>query len=128
MTAKTTTQERIATVGRRKRAVARIRLTVGSGKLTVNQKVIDSNLLMEEPLVLTGLTGKFDISVKVVGGGVTGQASAVRHGIARALVKHDPETRSVLKKAGLLTRDPREKERKKPGLKRARRAPQWAKR
>lgn len=122
-------KDRIATVGRRKRAVARVRLTPGSGTLTVNDRLLSApDLVMEEPLVLTGLTGKFDITVKVVGGGVSGQAGAIRHGIARAILKHDPETRLVLKKAGLLTRDPREKERKKPGLKRARRAPQWAKR
>ena len=83
---------------------------------------------MHEPLVLTGLTDKVDITVKVVGGGAEGQKQAIRHGIARAVIKYDPETRSVLKKAGLLTRDPREKEHKNPGLKRARRAPQWAKR
>ncbi len=125
----TKTAERIATVGRRKRAVARIRLTPGSGRLTINERLVETpDVVMEQPLVLTGLVGKFDITVKVVGGGVTGQAGAIRHGIARALVKHDPATRLVLKKAGLLTRDPREKERKKPGLKRARRAPQWAKR
>ena len=83
---------------------------------------------MHAPLELVGLTDKVDITVKVVGGGTSGQKQAIAHGIARAIIKYDPETRSTLKKAGLLTRDPREKERKKPGLKRARRAPQWAKR
>lgn len=125
----TEVKDRIATVGRRKRAVARVRMTPGTGKITVNEKLLATkDIVMEEPLVLTGLTGKFDITVKVLGGGVTGQVGAIRHGIARAILKSDPETRLVLKKAGLLTRDPREKERKKPGLRRARRAPQWAKR
>ena len=123
------TSDRIATVGRRKRAVARVRLVTGKGSLIVNARTItELDTTMHEPLVLTGLTDKVDITVKVVGGGAEGQKQAIRHGIARAVIKYDPETRSVLKKAGLLTRDPREKERKKPGLKRARRAPQWAKR
>lgn len=119
----------IATVGRRKRAVARIRLVRGSGKITVNGKElteIDPRIL--QPLNLVGLRDKVDVSAKVVGGGVSGQTEAVRHGIARALIQYDTDTKLALKQAGLLTRDPREKERKKPGLKRARRAPQWAKR
>lgn len=130
MSATATKTDRIATVGRRKRAVARIRMMVGNGKLTVNEKHLSDaeSAVMREPLILTGLNSAVDITVKVIGGGVTGQAGAVRHGIARALLVHDPATRTALKKAGLLTRDPREKERKKPGLKRARRAPQWAKR
>ena len=121
--------DRIATVGRRKRAVARVRLSSGTGTLTVNERLIDTrDVVMHAPLELVGLTDKVDITVKVVGGGTSGQKQAIAHGIARAIIKYDPETRSTLKKAGLLTRDPREKERKKPGLKRARRAPQWAKR
>lgn len=125
----TKSSDRIATVGRRKRAVARIRLTTGSGKVTINEReVTEFDSVVHEPLQLVGLLDKVDVSAKVIGGGTSGQRQAVAHGIARALLKYDPETRSTLKKAGLLTRDPREKERKKPGLKRARRAPQWAKR
>jgi small subunit ribosomal protein S9 len=121
--------ERIATVGRRKRAVARIRMIDGKGSLVVNEKTIeqpDPKIL--QPLELAGLVGKVDITVKVIGGGIIGQIGAISHGIARAIIVLKPESRKVLKQAGLLTRDPREKERKKPGLKKARRAPQWAKR
>lgn len=121
--------EMIATVGRRKRAVARVRLTTGSGKIVLNEKVLETfHPAMIEPLKLTGTQDKVDISIKVIGGGANGQIGAARHGIARALVKYDAEFRKTLKAAGLLTRDPREKERKKPGLKRARRAPQFSKR
>lgn len=119
----------IAAVGRRKRAVARIRLTTGTGKLTINGKEVDAeNPIIRQPLALTGFSDKVDVSAKVIGGGVAGQLEAIRHGIARALVSYQTDLKSALKKAGLLTRDSREKERKKPGLKRARRAPQWAKR
>lgn len=121
--------ERIATVGRRKRAVARIRMTDGKGLLVVNDKQIDApDRSILQPLELAGLVGKVDITVKVLGGGLTGQTGAIQHGIARAIIVYKPEAKKVLKQAGMLTRDPREKERKKPGLKRARRAPQWAKR
>jgi small subunit ribosomal protein S9 len=121
--------ERIATVGRRKRAVARIRMIDGKGTLVINEKsieIIHPEIL--QPLEISGLVGKVDITVKVLGGGITGQIGAIRHGIARAVIILKPESKKVIKQAGLLTRDPREKERKKPGLKRARRAPQWAKR
>lgn len=122
-------QEMIATVGRRKRAVARIRLSQGTGKVSVNGKELtefDNRML--QPLDLVGMRDKVDVTAKVIGGGTTGQIEAIRHGIARALVRFESDTKTTLKQAGLLTRDPREKERKKPGLKRARRAPQWAKR
>lgn len=119
----------IATVGRRKRAVARIRMQDGKGTLVVNEKPITQlDPTIAQPLELSGLLGKVDITVKVLGGGLTGQLGAIRHGIARAAIIMKPESKKVIKQAGLLTRDPREKERKKPGLKRARRAPQWAKR
>ncbi|MBI4023231.1 30S ribosomal protein S9 [Candidatus Berkelbacteria bacterium] len=125
----TPTNDRVATVGRRKRAVARVRLSSGTGKLVVNDRAVTNpHPSILQPLELVGLTSAVDITVKVVGGGTTGQAEAVRHGIARALIVYKPESKTTLKKAGFLTRDPREKERKKPGLKRARRAPQWAKR
>lgn len=116
-------------VGRRKRAIARVRLFKGKGNLYLNNKKIEnpSNLVIN-PLVLVGLLDKFDMLVKTYGGGSKSQQEAVRLGIARALVKSDESLKPSLRKAGLLTRDPREKERKKPGLKRARRAPQWQKR
>lgn len=122
--------------GRRKTAVARVRLYPGSGKVTVNGKSIrdyfGGRLIYEamilQPLRLVGALDRFDVVAKVVGGGVTGQVGAVRHGIARALARSDEELRPVLKKAQLLTRDPRVKERKKVGLKRARKAPQYTKR
>lgn len=121
--------EMIATVGRRKRAVARIRMTDGTGSLIVNEQTVTAlDPSVAQPLELAGLLGKVDITAKVVGGGLAGQLGAIRHGIARAVVRMKPESKKVIKQAGLLTRDPREKERKKPGLKRARRAPQWAKR
>ena len=122
--------------GRRKKAVARVRLIPGgTGNIVINKRSIDDycdletvKLIIKQPLVLTETTSKYDVFVNVVGGGFTGQAGAIRHGIARALIVAEPELRSVLKKAGFLTRDPRMKERKKYGLKKARRAPQFSKR
>jgi small subunit ribosomal protein S9 len=121
-------------VGRRKKAVARVRLVAGEGKIVINKRDIDQYFGLEtlkmsvrQPLVLTS-TSNFDILVNVNGGGLTGQAGAIRHGISRALCKVDPDLRPALKKAGFLTRDPRMKERKKYGLKAARRAPQFSKR
>ncbi|MBE6787972.1 MAG: 30S ribosomal protein S9 [Ruminococcaceae bacterium] len=121
--------------GRRKSSVARVRVYNGTGKITINDRDIDDyfgletlKLIVRQPLTLTGTTDKFDIVCRVAGGGVTGQAGAIRHGISRALLQFDGELRSQLKKAGLLTRDPRMKERKKYGLKGARRAPQFSKR
>ena len=121
--------------GRRKSSVARVRVYNGTGKITINDRDIDDyfgletlKLLVRQPLNLTGTADKFDIVCRVAGGGVTGQAGAIRHGISRALLQFDGELRSELKKAGLLTRDPRMKERKKYGLKGARRAPQFSKR
>ena len=121
--------------GRRKSSVARVYLVPGSGKITVNKRDIEEyfgletlKLIIRQPLEVTGTTGKFDISINVCGGGTTGQAGAIRHGISRALLEADSEFRPALKKAGFLTRDPRMKERKKYGLKAARRAPQFSKR
>jgi small subunit ribosomal protein S9 len=121
--------------GRRKSSVARVRLYAGSGKVTINGRDIDDyfgletlKLIVRQPLVLTETDGKTDVVVNVGGGGVTGQAGAIRHGISRALLKFNIELRPALKKAGYLTRDPRMKERKKYGLKAARRAPQFSKR
>lgn len=122
--------------GRRKKSVARVRLYQGTGSVTINGRNIDDyfgletlKLIVRQPLALTGLTDKFDIECRVAGGGVTGQAGAIRHGIARALLQYNSdELRAQLKKAGFLTRDPRMKERKKYGLKAARRAPQFSKR
>ena len=121
--------------GRRKSSVARVRVYNGSGKIIINDREIDDyfgletlKLIVRQPLNLTGTLDKFDIVCRVAGGGVTGQAGAIRHGIARALLQYDAELRAELKKAGLLTRDPRRKERKKYGLKGARRAPQFSKR
>ena len=121
--------------GRRKHSVARVRLYKGNGAFTINDRSIDDyfgletlKLIARQPLALTDTADKFDIVVKVAGGGVTGQAGAIRHGIARALLEFDAELRPELKKAGFLTRDPRMKERKKYGLKAARRAPQFSKR
>ncbi len=121
--------------GRRKSSVARVRIYNGTGKVTVNDRDIDDyfgletlKLIVRQPLNLTGTADKFDIVCRVNGGGVTGQAGAIRHGVARALLQYDAELRAELKKAGFLTRDPRMKERKKYGLKGARRAPQFSKR
>ncbi|WP_314058363.1 30S ribosomal protein S9 [Shuttleworthella satelles] len=121
--------------GRRKSSVARVYLTPGTGKITINKTDIDEyfgletlKVVVRQPLSATETLDKFDVQVNVKGGGYTGQAGAIRHGIARALVEADAEYRPVLKAAGYLTRDPRMKERKKYGLKSARRAPQFSKR
>ena len=122
--------------GRRKKAIARVRLIPGgAGNVTINKRTMDEyfgldtlKLIVNQPLVETGSVGKYDVVVNVKGGGFTGQAGAIRHGIARALVEADPMNKPALKKAGFLTRDPRMKERKKYGLKGARRAPQFSKR
>ena len=121
--------------GRRKKSIARVYLVPGTGKITINKRDIDEYLGLEtlkvivrQPLALTETDGKFDVIVNVKGGGYTGQAGAIRHGIARALLQADADYRPALKKAGYLTRDPRMKERKKYGLKAARRAPQFSKR
>ncbi|MCA0989409.1 30S ribosomal protein S9 [Guptibacillus algicola] len=121
--------------GRRKNSVARVRLLPGDGRMVVNGRELDNyfdletlKLISKQPLVETGTEGTYDIFVNVKGGGFTGQAGAIRHGIARALLEADPEFRSTLKRAGFLTRDARMKERKKYGLKAARRAPQFSKR
>ena len=119
--------------GRRKKSIARVYLTPGTGKITVNKRDLDEffgmetlKVIVKQPLELTGTADKFDVLVNVHGGGFTGQAGAIRHGISRALLKADAEYRPALKKAGFLTRDPRMKERKKYGLKAARRAPQFS--
>lgn len=121
--------------GRRKSSVARVRLVPGTGKITINDREIADYIpfaalreVVKQPLVATETVGSYDIHVNVNGGGYTGQAGAIRHGIARALLQADPEFRPTLKRAGLLTRDARMKERKKYGLKGARRAPQFSKR
>lgn len=121
--------------GRRKSSVARVRVYAGSGNITINGRNIDDyfgletlKLIVKQPLILTENSDKFDIVCTVAGGGVTGQAGAIRHGLSRALLKVNEEFRPALKKAGFLTRDPRMKERKKYGLKAARRAPQFSKR
>ena len=121
--------------GRRKSSVARVYLVPGTGKITINKRDIDEyfgldtlKVIVRQPLVATETSDKFDVLVNVKGGGYTGQAGAVRHGISRALLTVDGDYRPVLKKAGFLTRDPRMKERKKYGLKAARRAPQFSKR
>ena len=121
--------------GRRKKSIARVYLTPGTGKITINKRDIDEyfgletlKVVVRQPLVATETLEKFDVLVNVHGGGFTGQAGAIRHGIARALLKADAEFRPTLKKAGYLTRDPRMKQRKKYGLKAARRAPQFSKR
>ena len=121
--------------GRRKKSVARVRLVPGTGAITINKRNIDEyfgletlKVVVRQPLEATGTNGKFDIIVNVQGGGFTGQAGAIRHGIARALLEVDEEYRTALKAEGFLTRDPRMKERKKYGLKAARKAPQFSKR
>ncbi len=121
--------------GRRKHSVARVRLYPGNGKITINGRDIDNyfgldtlKLIVRQPLALTDTLESMDIVCTVTGGGVTGQAGAIRHGVSRALLEFNPELRPALKKAGFLTRDPRMKERKKYGLKAARRAPQFSKR
>ena len=128
--------ERFYGTGRRKNSVARVYITPGSGKITVNKKDVNDyfgletlKVIVRQPFAVTETDGKFDVLVNVYGGGFTGQAGAIRHGIARALLQADSdEYRPTLKKAGYLTRDPRMKERKKYGLKKARRAPQFSKR
>ena len=124
----------INAVGRRKSAVARVRLVPGEGKIVINKRDIDSyfgletlKMTVRQPLEVTKVN-QFDVMVNVKGGGLSGQAGAIRHGVSRALCKANPELRETLKKAGFLTRDPRMKERKKYGLKAARRAPQFSKR
>lgn len=121
--------------GRRKKSIARVRLIPGTGVITINGRDVEDyfgyetlKMIVRAPLALTNTLGKFDVKVNVHGGGYTGQAGAIRHGISRALIAADPELRGALKKAGFLTRDPRMKERKKYGLKAARRAPQFSKR
>ena len=121
--------------GRRKAAVARVRLVPGDGEVTINKKSMDDYLGMEtlkiivrQPLQAAGVEGQYNVIAKVEGGGISGQAGAVRHGIARALLKCNPDYRPSLKKHGYLTRDPRMKERKKYGLRKARRSPQFSKR
>ncbi|MBB5265785.1 small subunit ribosomal protein S9 [Catenibacillus scindens] len=121
--------------GRRKKSIARVYLTPGTGNITINKRDIDNyfgletlKVIVRQPLEATSTTDKFDVLVNVHGGGFTGQAGAIRHGISRALLKADADYRPTLKKAGYLTRDPRMKERKKYGLKAARRAPQFSKR
>ena len=121
--------------GRRKKSIARVYLVPGTGNITINKRSIDEyfgletlKVVVRQPLVATETADKYDVIVTVKGGGYTGQAGAVRHGIARALLQVDGDFRPVLKKAGFLTRDPRMKERKKYGLKAARRAPQFSKR
>lgn len=121
--------------GRRKDAIARVRVLAGKGEFTVNGKSLDEymstdvlKVIAKQPLVVTGNEGKFDVIVKVIGGGLSGQAGAIRHGLSRALVLANEENKAALKAAGFLTRDPRMKERKKPGLKKARKAPQFSKR
>ena len=121
--------------GRRKSSVARVRLYPGSGKITINNRDVDEyfgletlKLIINQPFGITGTAGKFDIVANVTGGGISGQAGAIRHGVARALLLADETYRPLLKKAGFLTRDPRMKERKKYGLKAARRASQFSKR
>ena len=123
-------------IGRRKKAIARVRLLpAGDGTITINKKSIDEyfgldtlKYIVRQPLNLLNVSAKYDVVVNVVGGGFTGQAGAIRHGIARALLEAEPESRLALKKEGFLTRDSRMKERKKYGLKKARRAPQFSKR
>ena len=128
-------KERFYGTGRRKKSIARVYLVPGTGKITVNKRDIDEyfgletlKLIVRQPLAATQTADKFDVLVNVHGGGTTGQAGAIRHGISRALLQADNEYRPTLKAAGFLTRDPRMKERKKYGLKKARRAPQFSKR
>ena len=128
-------QVQYSATGRRKTSVARVRLVPGEGKITINKRDIDDyfgletlKLIVRQPLMLTETQARFDVIVTVSGGGLTGQAGAIRHGVARALVKRAEALKPAIKKAGFLTRDPRMKERKKYGLKAARRAPQFSKR
>ena len=128
-------KEQFYGTGRRKSAVARVYIKAGKGNITINKRELDDyfgletlKTIVRQPLVATDTEKKYDINVNVKGGGTTGQAGAIRHGIARALLKVDEDFRPTLKSAGFLTRDPRMKERKKPGLKAARRVPQFSKR
>ncbi len=128
-------KEQFLGTGRRKKSVARVRIMAGKGNITINKRDIEEyfgyetlKMIARAPLALTETIGKYDVFVNVRGGGYTGQAGAIRHGIARALVKAEAELKPAIKKAGYLTRDPRMKERKKYGLKAARRAPQFSKR
>ena len=121
--------------GRRKEAVARVRLVPGDGKITINKRTFEdffpnqtSRLIVQQPLVVSDMLGRFDVLCRVHGGGVTGQAGAIQLGIARALVEANPDSRPLLRRNGFLTRDPRMKERKKYGLHKARKAPQYSKR
>ena len=121
--------------GRRKKSIARVRILPGKGEITINGKSLDeyattdiTKIIIKQPLVATNTEGKYDLVVKVIGGGLSGQAGAIRHGLSRALVKANEENKPALKAAGFLTRDPRMKERKKPGLKKARKSPQFSKR
>lgn len=121
--------------GRRKEAVCRVRLMPGEGKWSINERPIEdyfksavARMLITEPLRITETEGRYDIIARIEGGGITGQAGALRHAISRALIDLDPDLRPILKKAGMLTRDAREKERRKYGLKKARKAPQYSKR
>ena len=121
--------------GRRKKSVARVRLVPGTGNIKINERDIDNyfgletlKVIVKQPMVITDTMGKYDVIVKVIGGGFTGQAGAIRYGLSRALLKVDENLKSTLKKAGFLTRDPRMKERKKYGLKKARKASQFSKR
>ena len=127
--------EKFYGTGRRKKSIARVYIMSGKGNITINKRDIDEyfgletlKVVVRQPLVALNATDKFDVIVTVKGGGTTGQAGAIRHGLARALVKEDADNRQILKKEGYLTRDPRMKERKKYGLKAARRAPQFSKR
>ncbi len=127
--------EKFYGTGRRKSSVARVYVKPGKGNITINKRDIDDyfgletlKTIVRQPLVATDTVNKYDITVNVKGGGTTGQAGAIRHGLSRALLKVDADFRPTLKSAGFLTRDPRMKERKKPGLKAARRAPQYSKR
>jgi len=121
--------------GRRKEAVARVRLVPGDGKITINNRTFEdffpnqtSRLIVQQPLVISDMLGRFDVVCRVHGGGVTGQAGAIQLGIARALIEANPDIRPLLRRNGFLTRDPRMKERKKYGLHKARKAPQYSKR
>jgi small subunit ribosomal protein S9 len=121
--------------GRRKSSIARVRVLAGKGNIKINEKTLDEYMpteilktIIRQPLALLNSVDKYDLVVKVIGGGLSSQAGAIRHGLSRALVKANEENRAVLKPAGFLTRDPRMKERKKPGLKKARKAPQFSKR
>ncbi len=124
-----------AATGKRKTAVARVRLVAGAGRVTVNRRPIEAyfgrptlRMIVHQPLELTSTAGSYDVAVNVVGGGISAQATAIRHGITRALIEANPEFRPVLKKAGFVTRDPREVERKKYGRHKARKRPQYSKR